>query len=841
MPEQLHVEPGPRVEHVVFPPSAIADFAIVRELGRGGMGIVYEAYDRDLDRHVALKVVRDQRVGSSSRLGDEAKAMARLTHPNVVAVHQVGTIDDQVFVVMELVRGETLSDWLRQVRPWREVVAMFVQAGEGLLAAHRAGLIHRDFKPSNVLVDHEGRARVGDFGLARSGDRSSTPALAIGSGSSQISGTPAYMAPEQQQGNGAIDARVDQFAFAVSLERALESARGKAPRRVRAALSRGRSLERDERFPELSQLLDELRASLGMRRRKVAVAAACAALGAGLAAVALSMSPSSSSCEVHVDAADQVWNPTVRAAQITSFSRARPSATVASASAASIVDDWVERWKLVRSSACAVEGSQRQARVECLDDQLQQLASQVERWQHPDAATVDRAVQAATMLPHPAACSGSSATIDPALRAKITMLDTQRRSGQTRRAHDGVAEMIALAESTAHPRALAAALLTAGRVERDNGNSQGARSLLARAAQEAGRAMDDGLLFEILLDEATVIVDLGHPRESLGLLDAAAALQARVGGDAAERVAIHRADALGQAGRAEEAITETMRVLPVLEARAARDPVARMQLSTALGQLAAAQLQVEREAARLTLVRVVALDENLYGPDHPEVAKSLHDLGAAEMQLERYDESSQHLQRALRIAIASFGERHPMVSTIYVTGAHLARLQDRADQAKQSYLSARDALIGVIPDDAPQFIAIEQGLGDIARAADNCKEALPHYTRAVQLLKKTGHGENEHAMQLTNLGFCLQDTGRIADARETLQLSIAEIDRLQLPRKWKSEPLAILADMEFAAGNKGRAIELEKAALAALEGAEGSDVEAMRKYEQDQLAAWTKR
>ena len=118
---------------------------------------------------------------------------------------------------------------------------------------------------------------------------------------------------------------------------------------------------------------------------------------------------------------------------------------------------------------------------------------------------------------------------------------------------------------------------------------------------------------------------------------------------------------------------------------------------------------------------------------------------------------------------------------------------------------------------------------------------MPHYTRAVKLLKKTGHRENEYAMQLTNLGYCLQDTGRLADARETLQLSIAEIDRLQMPRKWRSEPLAILADMEFAAGRVAHAIELEKAAIAALEGAEGSDVEGMRAYEQQQLAAWTKR
>ncbi len=839
MPEQLHVEPE---TGVMFAPTTIADFTIVSELGRGGMGLVYEAYDPDLDRHVAIKVVRDRRAGSAAglRLSSEAKAMARLTHPNVVAVHQVGTIDNQVYVVMELVRGDTLADWLaRPDRSWREIIAMFLQVGEGLLAAHRAGLIHRDFKPANVLVDHEGRARVGDFGLARSEE--STPRFAVGSENSGIAGTPAYMAPEQQQADVQIDARVDQFAFAVSLERALATAQGTPSRRVTAALSRARSLDRADRFPDLAELLVELRAGSRSRRRMLMIAGGGAALGGVVAAAfLLSAGSSSNSCELDAGRADQVWNPTARAAQVSSFLRARPDSTVASASTVSIVDAWVDRWKLGRTAACAVDDGQRQARIECLDDQLQQLSSQVELWSHADSSAVDGAVRAATMLPQPSACTTTVATIDPALRTKITTLDAQRRSGHAREAHEGIAEMLALAE-TATPRALATALLVASRIERENGNATGASGLLSRAVREAGRATDDALLFEALLDQASVVVDLGHPREALGLLDAASALQSRGGEDAAERVALHRADALGQAGMHEEAISESMRVLPLLEARAMRDPAARIQLSTALGQLAAAQLPVEREAARLTLLRVLELDQKLFGAEHPEVAKTLHDLGAAEIQLERKDEAGQHLQRALRIATRSYGERHPMVSTIYVTSAHLALMQQRGADAKRLYSSARDALKGVLPDDAPQFIAIEQGLGDIARAEDNCKEALPHYTRAVQLLKKTGQRENEHAMQLTNLGFCLQDTGRLADARETLQRSINEIDRLQMARKWKSEPLAILADMEFAAGKVAAAIELEKAALTALEGAEGSDVDGMREYEQTQLATWTKR
>jgi len=828
-----------------FAPTTIAHFKIVRELGRGGMGIVYEAHDPELDRRVAIKVVRDRGAGSAAgvRLIAEAQAMARLAHPHVVAVHEVGTIDDQVYVAMELVPGDTLAGWLdRHPRPWRDIVAVFLQAGEGLLAAHRAGLIHRDFKPSNVLVDDGGRARVGDFGLARCED-SSPGSLAKGSGNSGIAGTPAYMAPEQRFG-AQVDARADQFAFAVSLYRALapEHAIGTPSRRVRAAIARAHSLDPDARFAGMAEMLAELRAGSTSHRRRFVIAGAGLAI-AGMAAL-LATRPASSSCDDGAYLVDQVWNPTARIAQLAAFLHARPGATVTSSSTAAIVDDWVDRWKLGRQAACTVDTPQRDARIGCLDGNLQDLRAQVALWSDADPAIVDHAVQAAAMLPQPQACAGTtSGQLAPALRDKIATLDALLRSGRTRQAHDGVAEILALAEGAQppNPRALAAVLVTAGRIEREAGKLQAARGYLSRAAREAGRATDDARLLDALLEEATVIVDLGHPRDALGLLDAAEALQERAHVDASERVALHRADALGQAGRAKESIAETMRVLPQLEARALRDRAARPQLSTALGQLAAAQLQIDREAARRTLRRVLEIDEAQYGTEHPEVAKSLHDLGAAELQLERYAEASTHLNRALRIFIRVYGERHPMVGATYMTIAHIALDQNRLEDAKRIYAAARDSLVGVLPEDAPHFIAIEEGLGDIARGEDNCKEALPHYTRAVKLLEQSGHAENEHAMQLTNLGVCLQDTGRLAQAREALQRSLAEIDRLQMPKKWKSEPLATLAEMAFADGHVAKAIELEKAALSAIEGEPGSDVVAMREYEQQQLKAWTKR
>jgi tetratricopeptide (TPR) repeat protein len=401
-----------------------------------------------------------------------------------------------------------------------------------------------------------------------------------------------------------------------------------------------------------------------------------------------------------------------------------------------------------------------------------------------------------------------------------------------------MAGLLALADPQ-NPRATAAAHLEAGRVEREAGNATAARDHFSQAARAAGIASDDRMMLDALLEEAVSIIDLGRPRDSLGLLDAADALQTRSKLDQSERIALVRGDAYGQAGRAQEAIAEISRVLPQIEARAVRDPSARMLLSTALGQLAAAQRQVDRETARKTLTRALELDEASYGPNHPEVAKTLHDLASAELELELYKEATAHLQRAMKIFVAAYGERHPMVGATYMTFAHLATNQGNLDEGKRMYLQAQGALTGTIPEDSPYFVAIEEGLADIARSQDKCKDAIPHFERALKLMEQTGHSENDHATQLTSLGFCLTDVGRTAEGVKILHQSIDELDRLHMPKRWFSEPYAALADVAWNAGEHAKAIDFEKKAIAALDGEKGTDVQALLSYEQDQLATWT--
>jgi serine/threonine protein kinase/predicted Zn-dependent peptidase len=324
------------------PPTQVGRFRIVRCIGSGGMGVVYAAHDDELDRDVAIKILRSGlAVGISGRerLLREAQAIAKLSHPNTVHVYEVGHDGERVFMAMELVRGPTLRQWCRaEERTWSEIVDALLGAGEGLAAAHAESIVHRDFKPDNVIVADDGRPRVVDFGLARAHGSASTdgeppaqedePASSGKSGSDHgllpmgltatgiVVGTPAYMAPEQIA-KGDPDARTDQFAFCVSLFEMLygkrpfsgstytalvksiqrgtpievdSSARG-IPRSVHAVVMRGLSPRPSDRFASMRDLLDALKAARSPPPRRLAALAIMAVAAAAIVGLLASRDP----------------------------------------------------------------------------------------------------------------------------------------------------------------------------------------------------------------------------------------------------------------------------------------------------------------------------------------------------------------------------------------------------------------------------------------------------------------------------------------------------------------------------------------------------------------------
>ena len=311
------------------PGTRVSRYVIQELIGVGAIGAVYAVRDPELHRMVALKVLRTGATTGApagdlrARLLREARAMAQLSHPNVVVVHDAGTHQDGVFLAMELVAGVTLRSWLgEERRSLVEIVRVFRAAGEGLAAAHRSGLVHRDFKPENVLVGVDGRVRVTDFGLARpTGDELTGSHRAIGGGwmrtvvtrTGIVAGTPAYMSPEQFTGE-APDPRSDQFSFCVALYEAVVGERPftgstldeiadsivhgriaappagvSLPGALRAAVLRGLSVRREDRHASMDALLAALvmepPSAAGRRRRWLPVAMAAA--GAGALAVTL--------------------------------------------------------------------------------------------------------------------------------------------------------------------------------------------------------------------------------------------------------------------------------------------------------------------------------------------------------------------------------------------------------------------------------------------------------------------------------------------------------------------------------------------------------------------------
>ncbi len=305
----------------------VGRFVVVGTLGAGGMGVVYSAHDRELDRHVALKVLRAAAATDEERVRmlREGQAMARVTHPNVITVHEVGVDGELVFLAEELLDGGSLGAWLEQSHPRAEILEKFVAAGRGLAAAHAAGLVHRDFKPDNVLLGKDGRVRVADFGLARAlgadepltvtprlrkpdPDAPAPAPMSQLTATGAVMGTPMYMAPEQHLGQRA-DERSDQFAFCIALYYALYDdwpfpgktsvavadavIEGRMQRpppgkhvspRLRAILLRGLATKPAERFPSMTALLAELTKPPSHRGRNFAIALGAVAL-AGVAMV----------------------------------------------------------------------------------------------------------------------------------------------------------------------------------------------------------------------------------------------------------------------------------------------------------------------------------------------------------------------------------------------------------------------------------------------------------------------------------------------------------------------------------------------------------------------------
>lgn len=467
-------------------PVNVSRYVLLDRIGAGGVGVVYRAYDPELDRRVAIKVLQAtaEDAGGRSRLIREAQSLARLTHPNVITVYDAGTYDEVdlgldpgaeapdleiprrgVFLVMEFVAGRDLQRWLSGgIRPWQDVLDIFVDAGRGLAAAHAAGITHRDFKPSNVLLGDDGRVRVLDFGVARFAAEHQSESAAFADPPSEqeletregaLVGTPRYMAPEQHEGGNA-DARSDQFAFAVSLFEAIFHkapflgeydamveakhagppmipTRPAVPTRIANVLRRALQPDPEHRFESMEALLHTLEPPRAPRWPRVLVGAS-AVLSVGLLVGLFVARTTDDPCGGAPEHLANLW-PTQDAERArTAFAATElPYAAPAFAAVSSTLETYRARWADGYRDACEATHVRHEQssdaldlRMRCLDDTLRQASAVLDRFQDADASVVENAVSAVENLPDPRACDDVDTLAtrlplprDPALRARL--------------------------------------------------------------------------------------------------------------------------------------------------------------------------------------------------------------------------------------------------------------------------------------------------------------------------------------------------------------------------------------------------------------------------------------
>ena len=711
-------------EEVFAPGRTIGRFTILREVGSGGMGSVLAAYDERLDRQIAIKVVQSLSAGTEARarLLREARTLAQLSHPNVVAVYDAGEYAGHVYIAMELVAGDTLRTWLRaHKRPWREIVAVFVQAARGLAAAHGLGIVHRDFKPANVIVGADGRVRVLDFGLAREreaalveadGDAGASRSIARRFVSEaltvagSICGTPAYMAPEQLL-SGPVDARTDVFALSVALyealfgvrpfasaldarqselaelllePRPLSPPRGEVPGWLRAEVLRGLAIDPERRHPTMDAFIAALSRDPSRRMRGIGLGLAGGLLAAGGYAAALG--GGQDACEAARAEEAAFWSPPIRERVATSLRAAGERSAAATDERVLVaLDDYVRRWQDVEVGACREHASGRHdaalhgLQTTCLDrrrDAFEALIERVNAGATPEVLAL--ALEAALDLPAPEHCDDVGALTaavpppeDPATAAEVLRIRKALASaGAALRFHhftDGLAitePLLRRAEATGYLPVLAETAYVHGRLLETRESDEEAARSLRRGLWLAERVRDDALVARAMAHLIRVLSgSLRRPEEARAFRDHADALIYRLGDASAEagEVRVSLATLLIDEGRYDEAEHLLTRVLHDLTAHHGGGAEEARRTRAMLAYLAMTRGQTA-EAKRLYRELIADL-ERIFGPEHPRLIRPLFYLAFVQLSLGEHHDALTSAERALAIVDGWYGPGHP--------------------------------------------------------------------------------------------------------------------------------------------------------------------------------------
>lgn len=808
--------------------AVVGRYVIGRFRGRGGMGVVYEAHDPELDRLVAIKLLRaigsDERpdAAARSRALREAQALAKLSHPNVVAVYDVGELDSDVYVAMELIDGVTLREWLAEtVRDHRDIVRVFVAAARGLAAAHERGLVHRDFKPDNVIIGDDGRVRVVDFGLVRAVGEEAAGSEGIFTVSEVLTrtgtvvGTPAYMAPEQHAG-GAVDARTDQFSFCVSLYQALFRERpfaGDDPRALAAATQRGelrsapagiavpgwirrvvvRGLATDpgDRYASMHDLIDALVVDPVARRTRLGAIAAVVAVTV-LAVVAtwqwLGREDDSATLCATADAhLVSVWDEEVRSTIGTSFEASQhPASAETLARVTRVLDDYTRDWTTMRTETCRatrVHGEQSEhvmdLRMRCLDRRLAAIEALTERLQQPlQPPAVDNSLLAAVGLPSLDECADATALersvplpSDPTVLAALDSLEaarerasTQLELGEVRAARDAAERIELEARELGFAPAHIRVLVLLGRARFEVGEYAEAEATLREAIQLGARLGEDRLIARAWTQLIPVLTEQGKFHQATDLEPVVDAAISRMGGDDRLRVTALRyfGDAYSWHLQYELAVARLAEAVALAER--ALGPSDR-DLGAALAGYGEMLAEAGSSAKAVDVAeRAIELQASVLGPEHRTVAWSHVLLGRA---LRAHGEWAR-AQQTIDAAIAMLSRTDPSHPSLHYAHREVAWiLVELGDStgAEQRFVRALDIAEAGYGEDDYRVSLLLIDLASLLRERGEAARALPYAERAV-VVRRAARGSDHISVghALFELARVEHDLGRFDDA-----------------------------------------------------------------------------
>ncbi|MCA9653759.1 MAG: serine/threonine protein kinase [Myxococcales bacterium] len=773
-----------------FPrPTKLGRYIVLDVLGIGGMGYVCTAYDPKLDRKVAIKLLRERyrddrrSTTGQARLVREAQALAKLTHPNIVTVHDVDTHDGQIYMAMEYVDGESIEQWLKKPRPWREIVDVFIAAARGLAAAHGAGITHRDFKPSNVLLGRDGRVLVVDFGLAKSerGPDSVAP-VPLGDargvmeviGSTQDAkltqagrtvGTPAYMAPEQFLGLGA-DIKTDQFSFGVSLYealygdlpfpdtsgdelvemagsgRVLEPPETVVPSWVFKVVQRTLQPHPEDRYPSMHEVIAALQADPARRRRRLLMGGTGGVL-VGLVGALLFMGraaePEDQVCrgaETHMRG---VWSPDQAERVREAFAATgKPFAGFAWDAVSRGLDDYGHRWVELHTQVCEATNVRREqsaalmdVRMSCLERGRQEVRALVDLFAEADDEVVEKAADAVQDLWDIERCASvqedATAVTDPVMAAGVQELDGFQ------------ARIRALDRTGKLDRALETAELALQRAK-----EVGHEPSLAWAQYNAAR-----LRYSRAPDKAAVRDDLVE----------AIALAGRTQQPELEARAWAKLMALESGPLDHPDVALTLRLPAQLAADRSNDDLAQAELHRTTGMVLARSGDLEGGLEEMQKAREAF--ESHYGPRYHGVAVLWINIGAVHGQLERNEDALRAFDQAIAIVRQNAGPDHPWLAAALLNRGSALKAEQDYERAYQSYEQALRIYQGIFPADDRRVLRTRTGMAQALRNLGRLEEARAELEAIIPLLE---HDPRDLANAHLSLAEVFEDLAREASA-----------------------------------------------------------------------------